>query len=77
MQYISPYKDLPKNDKSAATSQKQNQNAVSTKNTTSDVDKEDQSQQGKTLGQKMVEFIRSILGDKPKPINEDLVRDDI
>ncbi|OVE82038.1 hypothetical protein BVY03_01960 [bacterium K02(2017)] len=32
--------------------------------------------QAKSMGQKMVEFIRQILGDKPKPINEKLIRDE-
>jgi len=36
-----------------------------------------QAQTEQTFGEKMVEFIRSILGDKPKPIDETLVRDEL
>jgi len=40
-------------------------------------DKQVTSKKEKTTGQKMVEFIRNILGDKPKPIDEKLVRDEV
>ena len=46
--------------------------------TTSAQDKQSQvaDQQGRTLGERMVDFIRKILGEEQKPIDDDLVRDE-
>ncbi|MBF0104717.1 MAG: hypothetical protein HQM16_05260 [Deltaproteobacteria bacterium] len=32
--------------------------------------------QAKSLGEEMVDFIRKLLGDKPEPVDEKLVRDE-
>jgi hypothetical protein len=37
---------------------------------------EDASKEAKTLGEYMVEIIKKVLLDKPKPIDDELIRDD-